>query len=88
MQREANRDGCVHPVALAGGAGGRPLSVTGLCRASPAAAPNAANDTDGGVGAAAPNAANDTDGGVGAAASACAEAVPHPASPASGGGDI
>ena len=52
---------------------GRPLGVTGLCRASPAAALNAANITN---------------GGVGAAASADAKADPHPASPASGGGAL
>ncbi len=58
--------------------------MTGVRRASPAAAPSAANITDGGVGAAAPNIIN---GGAGAAASAGAEAGPHPASPASGGGE-
>ena len=45
--------------------------MKGLCRASPAAALNAANVTN---------------GGVGAAASAGAEAGPHPTSPASGRG--
>ena len=61
--------------------------MTGVRRASPAAAPSAANITNGGVGAAALSAANIADGGVGAAASAGAEAGPHPASPASGGGE-
>ena len=76
--------------------------MTGVRRASPAAAPSAANIADGGVGAAAPSAADIIDGGVGAAApsaadiidggvgaaaSAGAEAGPHPASPTSGGGE-
>ena len=44
---------CPRSVHPAGGVGRGPLGVAGLCRASPAAAPNAANVTNGGVGAAA-----------------------------------
>ncbi len=53
VQCNATGRRCVNPVALAGEDGREPHGVTGLCRASPAAALNAADDTNGGIGAAA-----------------------------------